>query len=144
MLASPEGAQMWEVSPDCREMVSEHVGGTPGSLYHTNHCLGREVAKLEVPSRLASTTHKRLELLEAKVPAIAGYDDLIDVLRDHENYPQSICSHAESHPQDPSHTCGGGVGDLRTGKVSLWRGCKEHDHSFQSREFSLTSAEVTA
>lgn len=142
LVASPRRAQMWEVTPDCREKVSEHVCGRPGYLYHTNHCLGRKVAELEMPSRLASTTHKRMELLEGKVPGVGGFDDLVDLLGDHEGFPQSICSHAESHPQDPSHTCGGGVGELRTGKVTLWRGCREHDDSFKSREFSLATEAV--
>ena len=140
MIGSREEGAMWEVSPKHREEVGRHESGKPGVLLHTNHCLGRLVSREEIPSKVASTTRQRMELLARKSGAVRTFDDLRDLFGDHEGYPASICSHTESHPHDPSHTCGGGIGDLRSGKVTMWRGCREHDDNYIEREFDLSSA----
>lgn len=73
-----------------------------GVLVHANHfvdpaALGIEEPPLETRPH-SPLRHARLEaLLEARRPATLG--DVETALRDHDNYPDSICRH--QHPDDP-------------------------------------------
>jgi isopenicillin-N N-acyltransferase-like protein len=73
-----------------------------GSLAHTNHFLDPRELDVEEPnSERRPHSHTRLarmrELLDARRPLSVG--DVQACLRDHDNYPDSICRHI--HPDDP-------------------------------------------
>ena len=87
-----------------------------------------------------STSHTRYELLEHKLVNVRTFEDVYELLNDHENYPRSICSNYQANSQDPSITCGGAVGNLKTGRVEMWRGDPEHDANFKRHAFQLTPA----
>ena len=137
LLADRQGASFWEVMPGLCEQASVLEGGQLGHLFHTNHCLGTRARTRETAIALTSTTHIRYGLLEKKIGPVSDFDGLYDLMNDHENYPQAICSNFQTSSQDPSVTCGGAVGDLTTGKVKMWRGDPVHDSNFVSREFQF-------
>lgn len=134
--ASGSRAEMWEIMPGLADCASEWSDTVP-RIYHTNHCIGADAVSREQQAALNSSTHIRWELLEKKIDAVDSYDDVYALLNDHENYPQSICSNHQTSAQDPSVTCGGGVGDLATGKVTMWRGDELHDDNFVRHDFQL-------
>ena len=84
-----------------------------------------------------STTHIRYQLLEKKIASIKSLDDVCDLMNDHENYPKSICSNFQASSQDPSITCGGAAGEIKTGTVKMWRGDPVYDENYCCREFNL-------
>jgi isopenicillin-N N-acyltransferase like protein len=140
LLASREGGEFWEVMPELSERVSSLDVGEDGFLYHTNHCLGERAKRRETPLAVNSTTHVRFGLIEKKIPAVKTFDEVYNLLNDHENYPMSICSNYQSNAQDPSVTCGGAVGELASGRVRLWRGDPHVDNNFVCHDFSLQPA----
>ena len=137
LLASLQAGEFWEVMPGLAESVERLEVQQDGFLFHTNHCLGQQAKDREVQIGKNSTTFIRYELIEKKLPSARSFDDMYDLLNDHENYPKSICSNFQTDAQDPSVTCGGAVGELRTGKVRMWRGDAVHDENFVSHEFDL-------
>ncbi|MEO1497343.1 MAG: C45 family peptidase [Planctomycetota bacterium] len=128
--------EMWEVMPGLSDRASQWSADTP-RVYHTNHCIGADATTRETPTALNSSTHLRWELIEKKIDAVDTFEDVDALLNDHENYPQSICSNHQTSAQDPSVTCGGGVGDLDTGRVTMWRGDELHDDNFVRHDFRL-------
>ncbi len=140
LVASNDAAGMWEVMPELCELVESKSAGEEGSMFHTNHCLGREAATREVSLSQTSTTHIRFNLIQKKIGAVRTYEDVYALLNDHENYPKSICSAWQSSAQDPSITCGGAVGDLASGRVQMWRGDEIHDDNFVIHDFQLKIA----
>ncbi len=144
LVSSFEGGAHLEITPTEKEEVLTCQKNDSKTIFHTNHCLGKKVKKLEDPAATNSTTHIRFELLQKKTENLNSLQDLIALLNDHENYPKSICSHFESGAQDPSYTCGGGASDLskESDKLSIfWRGCKVHDKNYKEMSFKLTSVE---
>ena len=137
MISSPYGGAHVEVTPTKRAEVSHLDYGREGVIFHTNHCLDPNTKALEDISSLNSTTHIRYELLNKKVPLIKNFDDFINLFRDHENYPKSLCSHFESGLQDPSMTCGGGACNLTKKHFIFWRGCPGYDDNFKEISFTL-------
>ncbi|MGD8465557.1 MAG: C45 family autoproteolytic acyltransferase/hydrolase [Anaerolineae bacterium] len=77
------------------------IYGDKGWLVHTNHYLSPKMQGLEEPGTYASS-HVRLNracrLLQAQLGQVT-VDSLQTVLRDHVNYPNSICAH--ENPADP-------------------------------------------
>jgi len=137
LLAGPEGGEFWEAMPGLQEQVSALHGQQTGSLFHTNHCLGQQTQARENSQALSSTTHARYQLLEKKIGSVSDLNSGWELLNDHEGYPLSICSNYQTSAQDPSVTCGGGVGDLNTGQVRLWRGDKRYDENYVEHTFQL-------
>jgi isopenicillin-N N-acyltransferase like protein len=138
ILSSPDGGRHYEVTPTDKEKVLSLDSGEDGSIFHTNHCLGHTIIPHEDVKSLSSTTHVRFDLIQNKVEKIKDYEGLIGLLKDHENYPMSICSHHESGTQDPSFTCGGGVAEVTGGnRVTFWRGCQVHDKNYVQYDFEL-------
>jgi isopenicillin-N N-acyltransferase-like protein len=137
LVADRRRAEMWEVMPGLAECVSAVKQGERGHLFHTNHCLSQKTQRREQPTAQNSTTHIRYGLLESKVNEVNTFDDMYNLLNDHENYPKSICSNFQSSAQDPSVTCGGAVGDLDTGQVVMWRGDELYDANFKKHVFQL-------
>jgi isopenicillin-N N-acyltransferase-like protein len=137
LLASTQRGEFWEVMPGLAEKVSTLTAAESGYLFHTNHCLGRLAQQREIPVALNSTTHIRYELLQKKIADVRTFDDAYNLLNDHENYPKSICSNFQTSSQDPSITCGGAVGELKTGRVRMWRGDPDYDKNFIKRDFDI-------
>lgn len=131
------GGEFWEAMPDLHERVSALATGEDGHLFHTNHCLGEQARQRENRGAMSSTTHTRFELIERKISSVQDWQSGWDLLNDHEGYPRSICSNFQTNAQDPSVTCGGAIGDLKTGLVRMWRGDHVYDDSFVQHEFQL-------
>jgi len=77
--------------------------GEDGWLAHTNHYLSSWMIKLEEPGPYA-TSNVRLNRARRLIRAQLGQvttGSLQLVLRDHVNFPNSICSHED--PRDPAH-----------------------------------------
>lgn len=137
LISSPEGGEHLEITPVLSETVGALSRGQVGGIFHTNHCLGYEVEKLEDKASMSSTTFKRYELLSKKTYKVTDLTDFKHLLTDHDEFPMSICSHYESGAQDPSFTCAGGVSDLKAGNHIFWRGCPAHDGDYKEYEFEL-------
>lgn len=135
LIASPEGGEHLEITPTVSEKVSGLQSGQVGSVFHTNHCMGYQVEKLEDKTSASSTTHNRWALLSKKTYKVSDLEDFKNLLSDHDEFPKSICSHFENGAQDPSFTCGGGASDLKRGHHIFWRGCPAHDSDYREYEF---------
>ena len=135
LISSPEGGEHLEITPSVSEKVGALLKGQIGGIFHTNHCLGSEIQKLEDKTSMSSTTFNRWELLSKKTYKVRDLEDFKNLLTDHDEYPKSICSHYETGVQDPSFTCGGGVSDLLAGRHIFWRGCPAHDQDYREYEF---------
>lgn len=138
LLADRAGGEFWEAMPGLQEQVSVVQPGQDGFIFHTNHCLSPQAQQRENTAALSSTTHDRFSLIEKKIDSVVDIDSAWDLLNDHEGYPKSICSNYQTSAQDPSVTCGGAVGDLKTGEVRLWRGDRMYDENFVEHKFELT------
>ncbi len=141
LIASQEGGEHLEITPTISEKVSALAHGQVGGIFHTNHCMGFEIQKLEDKSSMSSTTFNRYELLSKKTYKVDDLKSFKMLLTDHEEYPKSICSHFENGAQDPSFTCGGGVSNLTNGKHHFWRGCPTHDQDYKEYSFELNGSE---
>jgi len=135
LMADSSGAEIWEVSPDLKVLQ----GSLEQSQYifHTNHCLTEEMQAVEDVNSLSSTTHSRYGLLEELVPEISSENDMRNLLGSHKGEPKSICSHYQSNSQDPSQTCGVGLINFSSRKLSLWRGCTKSDTGIQEHSWKL-------
>ena len=137
LISSPMGGEHLEITPTVKEKVSALQAGQVGGIFHTNHCMGSNVSKLEDKSSMSSTTFNRYNLLSKKTFKVTNLTDFKNLLTDHDEFPKSICSHFENGAQDPSFTCGGGVSDLKTGEHIFWRGCPAHDSDYKEYKFIL-------
>ena len=143
IVSSIMGGAHIEVTPHEHDIVSSVIPGDTTSIFHTNHCLGENVTKVEDQTAMSSTTHIRFDILTKKTKDITSFDQLHSLLTDHENHPKSICSHFESGAQDPSCTCGGGVADLSKDKDAFclfWRGCQEYDNNYKEYKFKISKS----
>lgn len=137
LISTPEGGEHLEITPSVAEKVSALNQGQTGGIFHTNHCLGYEIKKLEDEKSMSSTTFNRYDLLAKKTHKVTDLADFKNLLTDHDQFPKSICSHFENGSQDPSFTCGGGVSDLKRGTHIFWRGCEAFDSDYKEYEFVL-------
>ncbi|MEE2743739.1 MAG: C45 family autoproteolytic acyltransferase/hydrolase, partial [Bdellovibrionota bacterium] len=135
LLTSPEGGEHWEITPHLQEKVASLKEKENGVVFHTNHCLGKDVKLDEDKNSLSSTTHIRYDLLNKKAGDVKNFGQLKSLLMDHEGHPKSICCHFQSGAQDPSMTCGGGIADFKNKDYFFWRGCPVHDSNFKSYSF---------
>ncbi len=141
IISTPEGGEHLEITPSVSEKVSALAHGQVGGIFHTNHCMGSEIQKIEDKSSMSSTTFNRYNLLSKKTYKVTDLEDFKNLLTDHDEFPKSICSHFENGAQDPSFTCGGGVSDLIRGKHIFWRGCPAHDQDYKEYEFELVGTD---
>lgn len=137
LLSDGDRGEMWEVAPGISECVGKKASGEKGYLFHTNHCMGEIVAARETKISQNSTTYIRHDLLEKKLPSVRTYQQVYELMHDHEGYPKAICSNFQTDAQDPSITCGGAAGQLSTGNIVMWRGDKIYDDDFVEHEFQL-------
>lgn len=99
MLSTPEGPANLEVTVD---QVHTLTGDGLRRLGHTNHCLHPELAAIndQYPELIQSHARKRrVDARLAQPLEGPGLEFVKDILRDHENYPRSICRHANDDPQ---------------------------------------------
>ncbi|MCP4080322.1 MAG: hypothetical protein GY743_08745 [Planctomycetaceae bacterium] len=137
LLASPEAGEFWEVLPGLAERIERLEAQQDGFLFHTNHCLGNQAKLRESTIGKNSTTYIRYDLLQKKIGEVKSLEQMYSLMNDHENYPKSICSNFQTDTQDPSVTCGGAVGELKTGEIVMWRGDEQYDDTFVSHKFKL-------
>lgn len=96
---APDRALGIEAAPE----TACSIGATRGLLAHTNHFLDAMHLGIEEPplAERRPQSHTRLarmrELLDARAPLSVA--DLQECLRDHDNFPDSVCRHV--HPDDP-------------------------------------------
>jgi len=139
LLGSTRAGEFWEVLPELAERVSRLDVEDDGFIFHTNHCLGTQAKRRETVIGKNSTTYIRYDLLEKKIGSVRTLSQMYALMNDHENYPKSICSNFQTSSQDPSVTCGGAVGELKSGKIRMWRGDEQYDDNFVCHEFNLGS-----
>lgn len=137
IISSVEGGELLEITPTHFDKVGALVQDQVGSIFHTNHCIGSEIQKLEDKKSMSSTTHARWKLLSKKTHLITNLKEFFGLLTDHTEYPKSICSHFENGAQDPSFTCGGGASDLTNGVHIFWRGCPHEDKDYVEYKFII-------
>ena len=99
ILATPQGPADLEVTV---ERVHVLRAGDSGRITHTNHCLHPELVSINEDFSELIESHPR----KARIDRLFGVGkealnlELMQAaLRDHENYPCSICRHANDHPQ---------------------------------------------
>ncbi|CBW26689.1 putative acyltransferase [Halobacteriovorax marinus SJ] len=140
LISTPKGAEHWEITPTHKDLIHAHGDGEEGYSFHTNHCLGENVSKLESKEFVSATTHARYEILEQSVKNTHSMQELKQLLQSHEGMPKSICSHYDNgNSKDPSQTCGGGIANLISGEINFWRGCPEYDPSYKEYSYKLDS-----
>lgn len=141
LISSCEGGEHLEITPTISEKVSALTTGQVGSIFHTNHCIGSEIEKLEDKKSMSSTTINRWNLLSKNSYKVENIHQFKSLLTSHDEFPKSICSHFENGAQDPSFTCGGGVSDLTNGEHIFWRGCPTHDQDYREYKFKIVNNE---
>ncbi|WP_372654440.1 C45 family autoproteolytic acyltransferase/hydolase [Halobacteriovorax sp.] len=140
LISTPNGAEQWEITPTQKDLVHAHGDGESGVSFHTNHCLGENVAKIESDKNVSATSLPRFEILKDKASEVTNSVELKALLQSHEGYPTSICSHYDTGTsKDPSQTCGGGMANLSTGEIQFWRGCPEYDKNYKEYTYQLNS-----
>ena len=137
LIAGKETAAHWEVTPEISKRVGLSNTTNKKVAFHTNHCLDDEIKKREQKLVVTSTSQNRFSILEDNQSNLKNYQDLINILKSHEGYPKSICSHFESGAQDPSATCGGGTFNTETGEIKMWRGCATYDQNYVEYNFKV-------
>lgn len=96
MLATPQGPADLEVTID-----DVHVLHDKALVTHTNHCLHPELQHInrDFPELIESgpRLHRINQLLAAHPLSVERAQE---TLRDHQDYPHSICRHANDHPSN--------------------------------------------
>lgn len=79
-----------------------HLTATDGVITHTNHFKDPRLALTDRRVRESSSTVVRLDRINRRLAAAGGKigrEDVLDALRDHANYPLSVCMHGD--PRKP-------------------------------------------
>ena len=137
LISSMEGAEHWEITPEFSDLIHAHKKNETRSSFHTNHCLGVNVKKIEDENNISLTTHRRFEILEKNIEKVNTFDDLKELLQSHEGHPISICSHLENGSKDPSATCGGGIVEMNSNQIIFWRGCQVYDDNYLEYKYTF-------
>lgn len=94
MLATPDGPADLEVTVGDVHVLRDDAHGR---VAHTNHCLHPELLQINdrFPELIQSHFRKqRIDKLLSQLPLTPTVEAVAAILRDHENYPRSICRHA--------------------------------------------------
>lgn len=137
LLSNEKEGEHWEITPTLQEKVSSLKENSEGAIFHTNHCLGVEIEKIEDKTSLSSTTHCRFDLLQKNIHKVVGMESFYELLTSHEGHPKSICSHYMAMAIDPSLTCGGGIANLDLSQITFWRGCPSYDQNYKEYHFKF-------
>lgn len=100
MLATPQGPADLEVTmEDVHVLRSEHAAG----IAHTNHCQHPALAanNKQFPELIQSHARSRriAELIDFHDAGDTSLEKVKAALRDHDNYPRSICRHTNDDPR---------------------------------------------
>lgn len=98
MLATPQGPADLEVTLDDVHVLI----GEQGQVTHANHCKHPELLAVNDAFPQLIESHPRQQRIDKLLSAAGGPLSLEAVkaaLQDHENYPRSICRHANEDPQ---------------------------------------------
>jgi isopenicillin-N N-acyltransferase-like protein len=98
LLSTPEGPADLEVTLDAVQVLRDE--GT-GVVTHTNHCLHPDLLAINqhFPELIQSVPRKaRIDELLAGLPRPVQLAGLQEALRDHQQYPCSICRHQNGDP----------------------------------------------
>lgn len=142
ILSDAQQGGHFEITPSYQDVIGENSSSNPGWTFHTNHCLGENVKKVENTKDQSSTTHARTALLDKLVPEINNFDQFINLFKSHEGFPKSICSHYETGAQDPSFTCGAGALDYGSNDIIFWRGCAEHSNNYIEHKYKIEQGSI--
>ena len=96
ILATPEGPANFEITID-----DLHILRDDRRLVHTNHCLHQDLRPINdlYPELIQSRPRKaRIERAFAEEDRAVSLESIKRAFRDHEDYPRSICRHANDHP----------------------------------------------
>jgi isopenicillin-N N-acyltransferase-like protein len=99
MLATPGGPADLEVTIGDVHVLRDNGDGRLG---HSNHCVHSELTPINnrFPELIDSHFRKRrVDELLGRLPAVPTLETIQAILRDHENYPRSICRHANDDEQ---------------------------------------------
>lgn len=98
ILSTPQGPADLEITPDGVGVLREEI------LTHTNHCLHPDLVYINglFPELIQSNPRKkRIDLVfSSMIGRKFSLESLKRVLRDHQDYPKSICRHPNDHPQN--------------------------------------------
>lgn len=130
-----ESGEAYNVEVSARHFALMYAQG--GVLAHTNHYLSRRMARLEddshhlIGSRVRYFRAMRLLRRSRRHSA----DSLKDILRDHVNYPNSICSHEiiDDNPLDRQKTICSIIMDLAERQMLVAWGtpCQSEYHAYR-------------
>jgi isopenicillin-N N-acyltransferase like protein len=130
-----ESGEAYNVEVSARHFAMMYAQG--GLLAHTNHYLSRRMARLESDSRhlIGSRVRYNRTLRLLRQANRHSVDSLKEILRDHVNYPNSICSHEiiDDNPLDRQQTICSIVLDLpeRQMLVAWGTPCKSEYHAYK-------------
>ncbi len=98
MMSTPQGPADLEVTLDDVRVLRD---GGRGTVTHANHCEHPDLLPINdrFPELIQSRPRKmRIERLLGEASRPMALENLKNALRDHENYPTSICRHPNDHP----------------------------------------------
>jgi len=98
MMSTPQGPADLEVTLDGVHVLRD---GGRGMVTHANHCEHPDLLPINdrFPELIQSRPRKmRIEKLLGEADRPMVLENLKNALRDHENYPTSICRHPNDHP----------------------------------------------
>ena len=98
MLATPQGPADLEITVDDVHVLRANGAGM---VCHTNHCLHPDLVPIndEFPELIQSNPRlARIERLFNEAGRPLGLEGIQEALRNHEDFPKSICRHANDHP----------------------------------------------
>ncbi len=98
ILVTPQGPADLEVTVDDVHVLQD---GGAGLVTHANHCEHPDLLPIndDFPELIQSGPRKiRIENLFGEMDRPLALESLKAALRDHENYPTSICRHPNDHP----------------------------------------------
>jgi isopenicillin-N N-acyltransferase-like protein len=98
ILVTPQGPADLEVTIDHVHVIED---GGDGVVTHTNHCEHPDLLSIndDYPELIQSGPRKvRVERILGELARPFAIEGLKETLRDHENYPTSICRHPNDHP----------------------------------------------
>ena len=98
ILSTPQGPADLEVTVDDVYVLRDEG---QGYVTHTNHCLHPDLLSVndDFPDLIESTPRKlRIEKIFGEVGGQLSMEVMQAALKDHENYPKSMCRHPNEHP----------------------------------------------
>jgi isopenicillin-N N-acyltransferase-like protein len=99
MLITPQGPGDLEITIDDVHLVRDAHGG---GIAHTNHCLHPDLQRTNTQFPELIQSHARQQRIEALLGLGDGHSPSVEevqtALRDHQDYPRSICRHVNDDP----------------------------------------------